>query len=42
MIVIGEIRDAATVRAALRAAETGHQVFANMFNPNTTQVLERA
>ena len=41
MIVVGEIRDAATVRAALRAAETGHQVFATMFNPNTTQVLER-
>ncbi len=41
VIVAGEIRDAATVRAALRAAETGHQVFATMSNPNSTQVLER-
>jgi len=41
VIVVGEIRDAATVRAALRAAETGHQVFATMCNPNATQVLER-
>ena len=41
VIVAGELRDAATVRAALRAAETGHQIFATMFNPNATQVLER-
>ena len=41
VIVAGEIRDAATVRTALRAAETGHQVLAIMFNPNATQVLER-
>ena len=41
VIVAGELRDATTVRAALRAAETGHQIFATMFNPNATQVLER-
>ena len=41
VVVVGEVRDAATVRSALRAAETGHQVFATMFNPNATQVLER-
>ena len=41
VIVAGELRDAATVRTALRAAETGHQVFATMFNPNSTQVMER-
>ena len=29
------------IRMALLAAETGHQVFATMFNPNSTQVLER-
>ncbi len=41
VIVAGDLRDAATVRSALRAAETGHQVFATMFTPNATQVLER-
>lgn len=41
VIVAGDLRDAATVRAALHAAETGHQVFATMFTPNATQVLER-
>ena len=41
VIVAGDLRDAATVLAALRAAETGHQVFATMFNPNATQVLDR-
>ncbi len=41
VIVAGDLRDAATVRAALLAAETGHQVFATMFNPNATQVIER-
>jgi twitching motility protein PilT len=41
VIVAGDLRDAASVRLALLAAETGHQVFATMFNPNSTQVLER-
>ncbi|MGC8644149.1 MAG: type IV pilus twitching motility protein PilT [Isosphaeraceae bacterium] len=41
VIVAGELRDAATVRAALRAAETGHQVFGTMFSPNSTQSIER-
>ena len=41
VIVAGELRDAATIRAALRASETGHQVFGTMFSPNSTQALER-
>lgn len=41
VIVAGDLRDAATVRAALHASETGHQVFATMFTPNATHVLER-
>lgn len=41
VIVTGELRDASTVRAALRAAETGHQVFGTMFASNATQALER-
>jgi twitching motility protein PilT len=41
VIVAGDLRDAVTVRAALHAAETGHQLFATMFTPNATHVLER-
>ena len=41
VIVAGELRDAAAIRMVLLAAETGHQVFATMFNPNSTQALER-
>lgn len=41
VIVAGDLRDAASVRLALLAAETGHQVFATMFNPTSTQALER-
>jgi twitching motility protein PilT len=41
VIVAGELRDATTVRAALHAAETGHQVFGTMFSPNSTQAIER-
>ena len=41
VIVAGELHDAASVRMVLLAAETGHQVFATMFNPNSTQTLER-
>ena len=41
VIVAGELRDVPTVRAALRAAETGHQFFGTMFAPNATQALER-
>lgn len=36
VIVIGEIRDAETMRAALRAAESGHLVLATMHAPSTT------
>jgi twitching motility protein PilT len=41
VVVAGELRDAAAVRAALRAAETGHQVLASMSQPSATQALER-
>jgi twitching motility protein PilT len=41
VVVAGDLRDAASVRLALHAAETGHQVFATMSNPTSTQVLER-
>ncbi len=41
VIVAGELRDATAVRAALRAAETGHQVFATMSNANAPQAIER-
>jgi twitching motility protein PilT len=41
VVVAGELRDAASARSALRAAETGHQVFAMLSTPNSTQALER-
>ncbi|MFO0892172.1 MAG: ATPase, T2SS/T4P/T4SS family [Isosphaeraceae bacterium] len=41
VIVAGELHDAATARAALRASETGHQVLATMSSPNSVQALER-
>jgi twitching motility protein PilT len=41
VIVAGDLRDAASVRLALLATETGHQVFVTMSNPTSTQVLER-
>ncbi|WP_165227265.1 type IV pilus twitching motility protein PilT [Aquisphaera insulae] len=41
VIVIGEIRDAETVRAVLHAAETGHQVLGTMSNPTSVQAIER-
>lgn len=42
VIVIGEIRDADTMRAALRAAESGHLVLASMHAPSTRMALSRA
>ncbi|QEH34187.1 Twitching mobility protein [Aquisphaera giovannonii] len=41
VIVAGEVRDVATVRALLHAAETGHQVLATMSNPTAVLALER-
>ena len=41
VVFIGEMRDAATVTAALRAAETGHLVFGTMHSANATQAVQR-
>lgn len=41
VILIGEIRDAETVRSALYAAETGHFVFATVHTYNAIQTINR-
>lgn len=41
VILIGELRDANTVQMALRAADTGHQVFATIHASNAAQTIER-
>jgi twitching motility protein PilT len=41
VILVGELRDADTVRMALRAADTGHQVFSTVHSANATQTIER-
>ncbi|MFN7427219.1 MAG: type IV pilus twitching motility protein PilT [bacterium] len=41
VIVIGEIRDRATMHAALSAAETGHLVLATLHAPNASEAVER-
>ena len=41
VILVGELRDADTVRMALRAAETGHQVFSTVHSANAPQTVER-
>jgi twitching motility protein PilT len=41
VIVIGEIRDRATMHAALSAAETGHLVLATLHAPNAPEAVER-
>jgi twitching motility protein PilT len=41
VILIGELRDVETLRMALRAADTGHQVFSTVHSSNTTQTIER-
>lgn len=41
VIVIGELRDLETLRIALQAADTGHQVFATVHSSNTWQTIER-
>jgi len=40
-IVIGEIRDRATMHAALSAAETGHLVLGTLHTPNASEAVER-
>jgi len=41
VIMIGEMRDQATMTAALTAAETGHLVFSTLHTINATQTVER-
>lgn len=41
LILIGELRDVETLRMALRAADTGHQVFATLHSANAAQAIER-
>jgi twitching motility protein PilT len=41
VILVGELLDADTVRMALRAADTGHQVLATIHSSNAAQTIER-
>jgi twitching motility protein PilT len=41
VILIGEMRDAETVTAAIAAAETGHLVFSTLHTVNAVQTVER-
>jgi twitching motility protein PilT len=41
VILIGEMRDAETMEAALNAAETGHLVFSTLHTVNAVQTVER-
>lgn len=41
VILVGEIRDLETIRTALRAAETGHLVFATLHAGDCTGAIER-
>lgn len=41
VILIGELRDSETLRIALRAADTGHQVFGTVHSANASQTVER-
>ncbi|MBN2455114.1 MAG: PilT/PilU family type 4a pilus ATPase [Sedimentisphaerales bacterium] len=41
VVFIGEMRDAKTVSAGMRAAETGHLVFGTMHSQNTSQAVQR-
>ena len=41
VILVGELRDAETVRMALRAADTGHQVLSTIHSANAAQTVER-
>ena len=41
VILVGELRDVDTLRIALRAADTGHQVFSTVHSTNAPQTIER-
>jgi twitching motility protein PilT len=41
VILVGELRDAETVRMALRAADTGHQVLSTVHASSAAQTVER-
>ena len=41
VILVGEMRDLATIQAALLAAETGHLVFATLHTINSSQTVDR-
>jgi twitching motility protein PilT len=40
-ILVGELRDVDTLRIALRAADTGHQVFSTVHSSTAPQTIER-
>jgi twitching motility protein PilT len=41
LILVGELRDAETMRVALQAADTGHIVYSTMHTTNATQTVQR-
>ena len=41
VILVGELRDVESLRIALQAADTGHQVFSTVHSSNATQSVER-
>jgi twitching motility protein PilT len=41
VVFVGEMRDARTVTAGMRAAETGHLVFGTMHSANASQAIHR-
>jgi twitching motility protein PilT len=41
VILVGELRDSESMRMALRAADTGHQVLATVHSTNSAQTIER-
>jgi len=40
-VLVGELRDMDTLRIALRAADTGHQVFSTVHSASAPQTIER-
>jgi twitching motility protein PilT len=41
VVLVGELRDVETLRIALRAADTGHQVFSTVHSATASQTVER-